>query len=390
MPNLFTGRGDDVSAWSQFSAERNVDIANYGLVNVSSINGGAPDGGATPSTWANFPAIADINANSRNITNVSNIQLATINGQPFVSGNTPSNWATFPATADVNMSGRNLISVSNIQLATINGQTFVNGGSPSNWASFPALTSLNMSSNDISNVRNLNVSTINGLAPGGGGGGSPSNWAQFPATQLVNMNGQSVCNVNVLAANQTNVMTGSFNYLDASQLVAYGLSLQNNGMNANNFDISNVRNLTVSNINGLPYSPTAYRPTIVTQFMAGASGPLPSGFSNYSFFHFGGVMFTLGHLYKITASAAVDYGIDGALPDDRFSITVNSLGTPAFATTRRVAVDGYVDLNFDFVSGGQFHDLDISFYNTSNAGLQNARGVYWTDIYILDMTPNGL
>jgi hypothetical protein len=118
------------------SLDGNVTIGNSATNYSLLLNGVAVStsggSGVLPSNWAQYPAVQDVNISGYNL-NVSgattlsglvvqnNIVIGasggsstlTLNGSNITAGGTPSNWAQYPAVQDVNMSGYRIYSPNN-------------------------------------------------------------------------------------------------------------------------------------------------------------------------------------------------------------------------------------------------------------------------------------
>lgn len=136
--------------------------------------------------WSLYPAIQAINVANFDLSNVT-----TINGQPYVNGGGGNTWSGFPATQTVNMDTNSLNKVSGINLNTagdaniailtagaggtlnVNGVPVTTGGSAVNtWANFPATNTVTLPNQDLVmntttpgtayNTANLNANIIIG------------------------------------------------------------------------------------------------------------------------------------------------------------------------------------------------------------------------------------
>jgi hypothetical protein len=175
-----------IEDWSLYPAISTINVSNYDLRNVSTING-APYITGSASVWSQFPATQTVDFAQYNLNNVS-----TINGAPYVTGSA-SVWSQFPATQTVDFAQYNLNNVS-----TINGQPYITG-SASAWSAFPATQTVNMANNSFNNTSGLsltgtgttalltagagNVLNVNGVPVSTGGGANT--WADFPAINTV-------------------------------------------------------------------------------------------------------------------------------------------------------------------------------------------------------------
>lgn len=194
--------------------------------------------------WALYPALADIDADNRKLTNVSQIDLpdgslttSTIleyQGQPVAA-----RWSYSPALTDVNMSGFDLSSVKDLTAETVTAETCTLGPtghtgtlSVSNltdellfdtkpvanlWSQSRATSTVDMFSNPIINANSLGlgVTGSNGVLTTNAGGtelyfnlakvntGDSSDWSTFPATTTVDIAGQTVENVQQLGIGAT-------------------------------------------------------------------------------------------------------------------------------------------------------------------------------------------
>lgn len=172
-----------IEDWSLYPAISTINVSNYDLQNVSTING-APYITGSASAWSQFPATQTVDFAQYNLNNVS-----TINGQPYVTGSA-SAWSAFPATQTVNMDTNSLNKVSAVNLNTsgeanvailtagvggvlnVNGVPVSTGGGANTWATFPATSNVSIPNFDLNmtstspgvayNTANLNANIIIG------------------------------------------------------------------------------------------------------------------------------------------------------------------------------------------------------------------------------------
>ena len=133
-PIATTSNISNVSDWSLYVALQAVQMCNFNLVwGANTLNGstgsllfnGNPIAGTLPSNWSAYPALSNVDFCNHLISNITgvvstgNFNVATgagcnltVNGSPLTF--TPSNWANYPAVGDVNLSNHNLEHFSNI------------------------------------------------------------------------------------------------------------------------------------------------------------------------------------------------------------------------------------------------------------------------------------
>jgi hypothetical protein len=198
------GGGGDLGEWANFPMVANVQGNMSSIKNIKSIsfetqndnilainenndltfNGNVlAIGGITPSRWASYPAIEDVEMETSSIKNVSSIYFQsqiqnvltvnetghlTYNGDILAVGSvTPATWANYEAVANINADNKNMINtnsilfksdvtnaltVNNTNQLTYNGQVVQTGGNLdlSQWATFPAVANLEMGQHGIS------------------------------------------------------------------------------------------------------------------------------------------------------------------------------------------------------------------------------------------------
>ena len=229
------GGGSNINTWAYYPALQPVDMSGNNIFNANEIlfksdvdnilsvngdndltyNGSVLQvGGTTPSEWANYPALADIQMATSSIKNVSSILIGsettnilavneanelTYNGDVLaVGGITPAEWANYPAVANVDIDNRdvlktgrvlfksdttNILTTNESNQLTYNGAVLNTGGSVdlSQWATLPAVANVVMGSNVITTTTTTGITanpgglsatvpTIN-LTSGGGFGG---------------------------------------------------------------------------------------------------------------------------------------------------------------------------------------------------------------------------
>ena len=229
------GGGSNINTWAYYPALQPVDMSGNNIFNANEIlfksdvdnilsvnsnndltyNGSVLQvGGTTPSEWANYPALADIQMNTSSIKNISSIFFGsettnflavneanelTYNGDVLaVGGITPAEWANYPAVANVDIDSRdiqktgrvlfksdttNILTTNESNQLTYNGAVLNTGGTPdvSTWATYPATSNVVMGANVITTTGTTGITanpgglsatvpTIN-LTSGGGFGG---------------------------------------------------------------------------------------------------------------------------------------------------------------------------------------------------------------------------
>ena len=129
---------------------------------------------ADGSNWSSYPATATISAAGQTLS-AGTISATTYQNIPVQIG-TPSAWASYAAVANLDMSGRAITGVSALSAGTITGGTIIGTtisattyqnipvqiGTPSAWATYAAVANLNMSGRAISGVSALSATTITG------------------------------------------------------------------------------------------------------------------------------------------------------------------------------------------------------------------------------------
>jgi len=213
-----------VAAQPHYGLSSLSSIVSYGL---SSLVGA---GGSTPSNWAAYPALEDVNFGGCNITNVQNLSISgSINlpkfttiafGDPTESFSIGNN--NFDNQSYLKLTGPTYID-GDLRLMdpaitgpdgtslTYNGVTLGGGGDITQWAGEVASGDVNMNNYSISNASNINASnvtvigtlTVGGVSVTGGGGGDASTWATYPATATVNMSNYSMSNLSNINLNGT-------------------------------------------------------------------------------------------------------------------------------------------------------------------------------------------
>jgi hypothetical protein len=193
--------GNQLSNWSLYPAEQNVNISGYALaldnqlLTADSMN-----------LYLNGSAIATINSSAGNV----------------------SLWATFPASQDVNMSNHDITRIGNLTVS--GGITFPNGSGA--------------------------VMSASGNACLVNGSDIVSHWASYPASKLVDISGQNVSNVNNITFNLAvplpiigNASINNLNSLNFSYVTA-GIPAPLGGQ----AEINNVNNIAFWNPNfpGVP------------------------------------------------------------------------------------------------------------------------------------------
>jgi len=241
-----TDASNVASNWANFPATSAVNVSFFPIQNVSGIYFGSNIlngdnqhlfyNGQTLvnasdlqniTDWALYPAIANIDANNNNISNVNSIELntETITATPtavLTNGlDQTRNWALFSATQSVNLSGNSITNLTNI-----NSISYI---PTQQWASTPATQSVNLSGNSITNLTNINsISYI-----------PTQQWASTPATQSINLSGNSISNL-------TNI--NSISYIPTQQ---WASTPATQSVNLSGNSISNL-----TNINNVSYVPT--------------------------------------------------------------------------------------------------------------------------------------
>jgi len=201
------------------------------LLNGTVVGGG---GGGNLGEWANFPMIANVQANMSSIKNLKSIYFEsqeesvlainanndlTFNGNIVaIGGITPSEWATYPAIATVQMEmssihnissilfnsqTQNILTVDEENRLTYNGDVLAIGGvTPAEWANYEAVADINANEkkmvntdsilfkSEVANILTINETnqlTYNGQVLQTGGNLDLSQWATFPAVEQLRM-----------------------------------------------------------------------------------------------------------------------------------------------------------------------------------------------------------
>jgi hypothetical protein len=170
-----------VAAQPHYGLSSLSSIVSYGLSSLV----GASGGDSTPSNWAAYPAISNLDMADSNIINVGSISMTgQLNFPKFIT-------IVF-GDSDENVSiGNN--NVDNQSYLKLTGPTYIDG-------------SLTLTDSDITGPNGTSL-TYNGNPIGGGGGGGDadaSTWATYPATATVNMGNYSISNASNVNASNVN------------------------------------------------------------------------------------------------------------------------------------------------------------------------------------------
>ena len=157
-----------------------------------------------------------------------------------------SNWYQYPALSNVDVNFNTLANVGTLFVDNI-----YSSGDPINvYKSLLLFGGIDLQLRDIVNVSNIDLQTINGL-PYSGSSGSPSNWFAYPALSNVYINFKNITDVDTLFLDTLDSSLG--NPINVNQqLVCY------NGLDAQSHNIENVANISLTSINGTPYSLPTY------------------------------------------------------------------------------------------------------------------------------------
>jgi hypothetical protein len=152
-----------------------------------------PAGSGSPSLWANFPAIQDIDADSRNMSGVNNISFKTTTPSPIGLGSAISNINNLTFSYPNSVLGfSNITGVNSLNFGVV----------PNGLAITSTVDTLNLNGRLATNLLTVNSAAFTSDGPAGGGvnasyavingNACPGAWSQFPASQAVDLAGNQV------------------------------------------------------------------------------------------------------------------------------------------------------------------------------------------------------
>lgn len=212
----------------------------------------------SPPPWNFTRALGNVDLGNYNISNVGLINGVT----PGSGGSGISNlsqWAQLPALSNIQMNNNSILACCNVQTSLVNGTVY----EPiSNWSFHPATNNVNLSNRNILNVGNIQASTINNIQLSGQSF-QPSNWSAYVANQTVNLGNNNLTSGGSLSTNSliaTNLTIANINGLPYSQSQSpsnWSLFPCLNTIQMNSNSIANCSNIETNFINNLPIANVA-------------------------------------------------------------------------------------------------------------------------------------
>jgi hypothetical protein len=170
--------------WSRLSNSYGLDICGTDIGGLSTINGisvSSLGGGGSPSNWAQYSAVQNVDMSGYVLSNSSGFDISgnNLSGVSNINGNAlstyqASNWAQYYAVQHVDLSGYTLSNSSGFDISgnNISGLSNINKNAlstyqASNWAQYAAVQNVDMSSNallqwsQISNSSGIDISGTN-------------------------------------------------------------------------------------------------------------------------------------------------------------------------------------------------------------------------------------
>jgi hypothetical protein len=195
-----------IEDWSLYPAISTLNIANFDIYNVSTINGAPYVSGGGASTWSGFPATQTVNMATNSLNNVSGVNLNTsgetniailtagvggtlnVNGVPVSTGGGVNTWANFPATNTVQVPNQDFTMTTTTpgtayNTANLNANIII--GNTTQAPLRPDLTAFcgtvqlgglasPLTAMNVNSIGGINLTSITGVAISGGGGVSVS------------------------------------------------------------------------------------------------------------------------------------------------------------------------------------------------------------------------
>ena len=271
-----------------------------------------PPGSGSPSLWANFPAIQDIDADSNNMFGVNNLSFKTTTPSPIGLGSAISNINNLTFSyANSALGFSNITGVNSLNFGVV----------PNGLAITSSVDTLTLNGRLATNLLTVNSAAFTSDGPAGGGVNAsyavingnpcPGSWSQFPASQAVDLAGNQVLGCrqidfafengvgpfNLLSINAAgNLTTDGGEILPISdwstQNAIQEVNMNNNSINGinqlifrNGNPLRNINNLSVDNdnnnllYNGIPVQVGAGNVANWAQFPANSDVTIPNEYA---------------------------------------------------------------------------------------------------------------
>ena len=278
-------------------------FGNLAITGLSSINGFPytaipPSSISSVAEWADFPAVATIDADGNDLINVVTISsitvnapyilttsiignstlqitgLSSVNGLPYLAATPPTTWAQYPANSTIQLVGNALIGASLISTIDLNvnaikalNEVLSGGMSASTFygstLAVNAATMNNLNINILLSTPSANVAAIISLSSINGApyvaGGVPTNWANYVASSTVQASTANISSLFTNSISTASISTAALaiSSINGAPYVAGGVPTNwaqypanNSTVNINNNSIVNVSTLQAQAVIG--------------------------------------------------------------------------------------------------------------------------------------------